>query len=54
MYSGTQLSVNTYFAQLERKTGLCEPYALAKAMGLSTSPTRPTSGSRPSPWASPT
>ena len=34
MYKGTQLSVNTYFAQLERKTGLCEPYALAKAMGV--------------------
>ena len=34
MYKGTQLSVNTYFAQLERATGLCEPYALAKAMGV--------------------
>ena len=34
MYQGTQLSVNTYFAQLERRTGLCEPYALAKAMGI--------------------
>ena len=34
MYKGTQLSVNTYFAQLERKTGLCLPYALAKAMGV--------------------
>ena len=34
MYKGTQLSVNTYFAQLERKTGMCEPYALAKAMGV--------------------
>ncbi len=34
MYKGTRLSVNTYFAQLERKTGLCEPYALAKAMGV--------------------
>ena len=34
MYSGAQLSVNTFFAQLERKTGLCEPYALAKAMGV--------------------
>ena len=34
MYKGTQLSVNTYFAQLERRTGLCEPYALAKAMGI--------------------
>ncbi|MET0839249.1 MAG: transglycosylase domain-containing protein [Marmoricola sp.] len=34
MIKGTRLSVNTYFAQLERKTGLCEPYALAKAMGV--------------------
>ncbi len=33
-YKGTQLSVTTYFAQLERRTGLCEPYALAKAMGV--------------------
>src|SRR5680860_23146 len=34
MVTGTRKSVNTYFAQLERKTGLCEPYALAKAMGV--------------------
>jgi membrane peptidoglycan carboxypeptidase len=34
MYSGTQQSVNTYFAQLEKKTGLCEPYALARSMGV--------------------
>jgi membrane peptidoglycan carboxypeptidase len=34
MYKGTQLSVNTYFAQLEKKTGLCKPYALARAMGV--------------------
>jgi membrane peptidoglycan carboxypeptidase len=34
MYKGTQLSVNTYFAQLEMKTGLCQPYALAKSMGV--------------------
>jgi membrane peptidoglycan carboxypeptidase len=26
--------VNTYFAQLEKKTGLCEPYALARSMGV--------------------
>ncbi len=26
--------MNTYYAQLERRTGLCEPYALAKAMGI--------------------
>jgi membrane peptidoglycan carboxypeptidase len=34
MYKGTQLSVNTYFAQLEKKTGLCKPYSFAKAMGV--------------------
>jgi membrane peptidoglycan carboxypeptidase len=34
MISGTRQSVNTYYAQLERQTGLCEPYALAKAMGI--------------------
>ncbi len=34
MVTGTRQSVNTYFAQLERQTGLCEPYALAKAMGV--------------------
>ncbi len=40
MYTGAQLSVNTFFAQLERKTGLCEPYALARAMGVNlTDPT---------------
>ncbi|MFL6023696.1 MAG: penicillin-binding transpeptidase domain-containing protein, partial [Marmoricola sp.] len=41
MYRGMQNSVNTYFAQLEKKTGLCKPYALARAMGVSlTDPTR--------------
>jgi membrane peptidoglycan carboxypeptidase len=34
MVTGTRKSVNTYFAQLERKTGLCEPYALARASGV--------------------
>jgi membrane peptidoglycan carboxypeptidase len=34
MYTGTQQSVNTYFAQLEKKTGLCEPYAMARSMGV--------------------
>ena len=34
MVDGTRKSVNTYYAQLERKTGLCEPYSLAKAMGV--------------------
>ncbi|SDS71746.1 Membrane carboxypeptidase (penicillin-binding protein) [Nocardioides scoriae] len=32
--TGTRESVNTFFAQLEERTGLCEPYALAKAMGI--------------------
>ena len=34
MVTGTRKSVNTFFAQLEKKTGLCEPFALAKAMGV--------------------
>ena len=34
MITGTRQSVNTYYAQLERQTGLCEPYALARAMGI--------------------
>jgi membrane peptidoglycan carboxypeptidase len=34
LYTGTQESVNTFFAQLEQRTGLCEPYQLAKSMGV--------------------
>lgn len=34
MYSGTQKSVNTFYAQLEAETGLCEPWKLAKKMGV--------------------
>ena len=33
-YIGTQESTNTFFAKLELQTGLCEPYRLAKAMGI--------------------
>src|SRR3569623_2560927 len=33
-YTGTQESVNTYFAMLELSTGLCEPYRLAQKMGI--------------------
>lgn len=33
-YVGTRESVNTYFAQLEQKTGLCDPYNLAVKMGV--------------------
>jgi membrane peptidoglycan carboxypeptidase len=34
LYSGTQQSVNTFFAKLELRTGLCRPYRLAKQMGI--------------------
>ncbi len=34
IYSGTQQSVNTFFAQLETQTGMCEPLQLAKDMGV--------------------
>ncbi|MGZ6745314.1 MAG: penicillin-binding protein [Nocardioides sp.] len=34
MYTGTQLSVNTFYAQLEAKTGVCKPYELAKQLGI--------------------
>ncbi|MEI5676216.1 MULTISPECIES: transglycosylase domain-containing protein [unclassified Nocardioides] len=40
MYNGTRLSVNTFFLGLEKMTGICEPYNLAKKMGLDlTNPT---------------
>ena len=34
LYSGTQLSVNTFYANLELLTGICQPYELAKSMGI--------------------
>jgi membrane peptidoglycan carboxypeptidase len=33
MYVAMQQSVNTYFAQLERTTGLCQPFRLANELG---------------------
>jgi membrane peptidoglycan carboxypeptidase len=33
-YTGTQESVNTFYAKLELQTGLCTPYHLAKKMGI--------------------
>jgi membrane peptidoglycan carboxypeptidase len=33
-YTGTQESVNTFFAKLELQTGLCMPYHLAQRMGI--------------------
>jgi membrane peptidoglycan carboxypeptidase len=46
LYTGTQQSVNTFFAQLELRTGLCEPYRLARQMGINL--TDPTSQRVPS------
>lgn len=34
MYTGMRQSVNTYFAQLEAKVGLCETVTMAKSMGI--------------------
>ncbi|HEX2175674.1 MAG TPA: transglycosylase domain-containing protein, partial [Nocardioidaceae bacterium] len=34
LYSGTRLSVNTFYVQLEQRTGLCAPWRLANKMGL--------------------
>ncbi len=34
LYRGTTQSVNTFFAQLTQRTGICEPFELAQAMGI--------------------
>jgi membrane peptidoglycan carboxypeptidase len=34
LITGTRQSVNTFYAQLELRTGLCEPFRLAKRMGV--------------------
>jgi membrane peptidoglycan carboxypeptidase len=34
LLTGTWYSVNTFFAQLEQRTGLCQPVKLAEAMGM--------------------
>ena len=34
LYTGAQKSVNTFFAQLEQRTGLCQPVRLAREMGV--------------------
>ncbi len=34
LITGTRQSVNTFYAQLELRTGLCEPYRLAQRMGI--------------------
>ena len=34
LYDGTKNSVNTFFAELEARTGLCDPITLARDMGV--------------------
>lgn len=34
MYTGTAGSINTFYAQLEMKTGVCEPWQLANKLGV--------------------
>lgn len=34
LITGTRQSVNTFYAQLELRTGLCEPFQLARRMGI--------------------
>jgi membrane peptidoglycan carboxypeptidase len=42
LYTGTRESVNTFFIQLEAATGLCEPFRLAKKMGVNLTNPKPT------------
>ncbi len=34
LYTGTRNSINTFFLNLEKDTGVCKPYELAKSMGV--------------------
>ncbi|MDT0200515.1 penicillin-binding protein [Nocardioides sp. AE5] len=34
LYTGTRLSVNTFFIQLEQMTGMCKPFQLAQELGV--------------------
>jgi membrane peptidoglycan carboxypeptidase len=34
LYVGTQKSVNTFYAMLERATGVCKPYKIARSLGV--------------------
>ncbi len=52
LYTGTRESVNTFFMGLEQMTGLCEPFNLAKEMGVNL--TSPTGGAEGSPERVPT
>ncbi|MCW2815700.1 MAG: glycosyl transferase, family 51 [Nocardioides sp.] len=34
LYTGTRNSINTFYLNLEKETGICEPFQLAKSMGV--------------------
>ena len=34
LYTGTRNSINTFFLNLEKETGICKPYQLARKMGV--------------------
>ncbi len=34
LYSGTRLSINTFYLRLAQQTGICEPYNLARDLGV--------------------
>ena len=52
MYGGTALSVNTYFLELEYRTGLCRPVADRRPRwGWPGRPARRSAATRRSPWA---
>ena len=38
LYTGTRDSVNTFFAELETRTGLCDPVTMARQMGIEVPP----------------
>ncbi len=45
LYRGTQESVNTFYAMLERATGVCKPFDLARSLGVElTNPTGDSQG----------
>jgi membrane peptidoglycan carboxypeptidase len=43
MRTGTALSINTFFVELERRTGICQPVQIAEALGVHTGSGKPPS-----------
>ena len=42
LYTGTRMSVNTFYLQLEAATGICAPYKLAQKLGVNLTHPKPT------------